>query len=512
MQPLFNILMLAAFSLPKLDFHLSPDQIRDRTVRLIDESRRRLDLIGLIPAEQASFKTVFRPLAQLEADIATSTPSLLFPQYVHPDAAIREACIAATQSLDQFSIEMGMREDVFRAAKAAASRREVLDKEESRFVDKVMLGFRLNGLELDAEKRALLKEKREQLADAELLFSKAVNEDATFVLLTRQDLDGCPDDFLASLERVDKNDGQEWFKCTMKYPDLFGVLRNAKKAETRKAVSLANDRRCPGNVDLLAKAVRLRAECAQLLGFHDHCEFKLADRMAKTRSQVVSFLDDLKGKLRPIAEKELAVLKALKSSEANGTEFHSWDFHYYANQLVQRNYAVDHELLKEYFPMEHVVNEMLGIYEEVLSLKFKEIVDPAAPKWHPEARLFAVLDQNQGFLVGHIYLDMFPRQGKYTHAACFPLQPGYLEDPATGARQCPVSSMVCNFSKPLPGKPSLLKHDEVVTFFHELGHAMHGMCARTKFSRFHGTNTETDFVEAPSQMLENVSRSVVSNV
>ena len=488
---------------PKLDVTLTPDAIKQRCASAIESYKQALDKIGAIDPKMCTFENVLLPLARLEAEFGTLAPSLTFPQYVHPDEAIRNACIQATQMIDQFSIEIGMREDIYKVVKAVEERKPVLDGEERRFLEKTLLGFKLNGLALESkEKKEQLKQMKEAIADAELEFSKTVNEDQTVVKFTKTELEGCPDSFLASLEK----DG-DLYIVSMKYPDLFGVLKNAKSEETRKKMVIANDSRCLPNMERLAKAVELRVKSARLLGFSDYCQFRLSDRMAKTSEEILSFLTDLRTKLTPKAQAELQVLKDLKSKDTlseSKADFHVWDFHYYANKLMQEKYAVDHELLRQYFPMDHVVKEMLTIYEQVLHLRIVEVTaDPQAPKWHENVRLFAVYDAvTDGRLLGHIYFDLYPRAGKYTHAACFPLQPGYtLED---GTRQPPASAMVCNFTKPTKDAPSLLKHDEVVTFFHELGHAMHGICAETRFSRFHGTNVETDFVEAPSQMLENV--------
>lgn len=501
----FSTMQISNKVYPKLDLSLSPEQIQLNTRKLIESCRHRLDSIGSTPLKQCTFQSILAPLSRLEADYSTAIPSLSFPQYVHPREDIREACVAATQELDHFSIEMRMREDIFRVVKAVADQKETLDKEDERLLNKMLLEFRLNGLFLNQQDKEKLKTLRESIADLELAFSNTQNSDQTTVLFTKDELEGCPEEFLSSLEQT-TDAGVNKYIVTMKYPDLLGVLRRANKEETRKRVSLANDQRCPENVDRLAKAIEFRAKSAQLLGFQDHREYRLAERMAKTPAAVDHFLHNLTEKLQDKGEEELKVLKRIKLDETESTEFHPWDFHFYANKLVQQKYSVDHDLIKTYFPMEHVVDEMLKIYEQVLSLKFSEVTDSEAPKWHSDVRLFAVYDAkgddgDDRLLIGHVYFDLFPRTGKYTHAACFPLQPGCELD--LGVRQTPVSAMVCNFTKPLPNAPSLLKHDEVVTFFHELGHAMHGMCAKTRHSRFHGTNTETDFVEAPSQMLEN---------
>ncbi|KAJ3028140.1 hypothetical protein HK097_006027, partial [Rhizophlyctis rosea] len=228
--------------------------------------------------------------------------------------------------------------------------------------------------------------------------------------------------------------------------------------------------------------------------------------MAKKTESVKGFLDSLRGKLRKYGEEEIERVLRLKEQESKerGIEFdgkvNAWDFQYYHRLLLERDYQVDDEKIKQYFSLETVTQGMLKLYEKVLGLRISEVEGVEGKVWHEEVRLFEVFD-NGGDFVGHFYLDLHPRENKYSHAAAFLLQPGQqLED---GTRQYPVAAMVANFSKPTPTKPSLLKHNEVVTYFHELGHIMHQLCSQTRWSRFHGTRVEGDFVEAPSQMLEN---------
>lgn len=379
---------------------------------------------------------------------------------------------------------------------------ESLDKESRRLVDKMMLSFKQNGLFLAAEQRKVLKAKRRRLAELSVDFSKNMNEDKTELLLTAEELEGCPADFLEGLERR-----KDKFVLTMKYPDVFGVLKNAKREDVRRRMDVAFNSKCPQNGPILSEAVELRFECARLLGYRSHAEAQLEENLAKRPEAVLAFEKDLRTKLTVLAKEELATLSDLKAQEGGTGEFSSWDYHYYARQLLERDYAIDDEKLKEYYSMEMVMAEMLKIYEKVLGLQFTLLAD--SPTWHEDVRVYRVSDatpDNKGTCIGHVYLDLFPREGKYTHAACFGIVAGCeLDEPNDDGeeRQLPVAAMVANFSKPTATKPSLLKHDEVVTLFHELGHAMHGMCAKTRYARFHGTAVETDYVEAPSQMLEN---------
>jgi metallopeptidase MepB len=259
-----------------------------------------------------------------------------------------------------------------------------------------------------------------------------------------------------------------------------------------------------------------------MLGYPDHASFRIEEKMAKTPKTVMDFLSDLRTQLTPGGEKEKEHLKDLKKQDLKswGLEasydgnYYLWDHRFYGRLMVENEYSIDEQKIAEYFPLQSTVECMLRIFEELFGLVFIEISGEERDKisetgkgddivWHEDVKLFSVWDDEGegGAFSGYLYLDLHPRPGKYSHAANFNLQPGFLYP--NGTRRYPATALVCNFSKPTPTKPSLLKHDEVVTLFHELGHGIHDLVGRTIYSRFHGTAVVRDFVEAPSQMLEN---------
>jgi thimet oligopeptidase len=495
-QFIFNMIQQTCAALPRLNFSLSALEIREQTAELLRKSRTALDSIAKIPPNEYSFPSVIKALALLESEFTTEIAKLNFPQYVSPNKEVRDACVEATKLIDQFQIEKSMRVDLFIAVKAVSDKLPSnLHPESKRLVEKMMLEFELNGLGLDDSKRAQLKKHREKLADLEVQYSNNMNEDSSKVEFTKDELAGCPEDFFSSLQ-VNESTGK--YILTMKYPDVFGVLRNAENENTRKRMEIAFSTRSPQNLPLIQEAIKLRQECALLLGYKEHTQVRLLNKMAKKPENVLNFLSDLQSKLAPLGSAQLKKLQEMKSKDSS-SPFMSFDFGFYNRKLVQKEYSVDHEKIKEYFPLEHVIREMLTIYETVLGIRFN-IVE-GGPTWHSDAKLYEVSSKESGKAIGYIFFDLHPRDGKYTHAACFQLQPGY--ELADGHRQLPACALVCNFTKPSGDRPSLLNHDEVVTLFHELGHGMHDMCGKVLYGRFHGTNVEYDFVEAPSQMLEN---------
>lgn len=478
-----------------LNFLLTPQDIRSIGNQLITKSNQLIDQLVQLNESEQTFSNVIVPLGHMECYWQTISSSLTFPQFVSTDKTVRDAAISINKELDEFSIEKSMRKDLYKVVSNVASKHPQLSPEDSRLLSKMMEDYDRNGMSLPDDKQERLKDIKKKLSTLSIDFSSTMNEDTTFILFTKDDLSGCPQDYIDRLEQHEQH-----YKVTMKYPDYFGLMRFASSEQVRKKMSFQYESRCMSNIDRLAEAISLRQEAATLLGYPDHSSFILYEKMAKNPETVDKFLLDIKSRLEPLAEKERQVMTSMKRLELQDPQatLESWDYQYYTRKLEQDS-SVDENQVKQYFEFNAVTKKMLNIYESVLSLSFQEVTDKSI--WHPDIRLIKVTEATDPTrLVGYFYLDLFPRDGKYTHAACFTSQPGAkINDSA----QVPVAVMVANFTKPTIDNPCLLKHDEVITYFHELGHVMHTICSNTKWARFHGTTVEGDFVETPSQMLEN---------
>ncbi|XWW96800.1 hypothetical protein V2A60_004780 [Cordyceps javanica] len=425
---------------------------------------------------------------------------------VSADSDIRDAAASAQKKMSNYDTESSMREDVFLLVQAVYSKQKddpTLDAESHRLLEKEYRAFMRMGLGLPPSKRNRFAEIQKRLPELYIAFSKNLSEERGGVWFKPEELHGVPNDVLEALAKGE----QSWenagkLRLTFKYPDLHPTMKYCTVAETRKKMFLANENRCNQNIALLQEAIALRHEAAQLLGYDDHATFVLEDRMAKTPKTVNDFLDDLRKRLIGGAEKELEVLKALKSAEsgnAGTNHYYIWDHSYYHTLMLSRDFELDQNKISEYFPLQTCLSGMLNIFEELFGLSFVKVEGEDRDAisetgngkdivWHPDVQLFSVWDEagqdNASDFVGYLYFDLHPRDGKFTHAANYNLQPGYATDDR-GGRRYPATALVCNLSGPTARKPSLLKHNEVVTMFHELGHGIHNLVSQTAYSRFH---------------------------
>jgi len=482
----------------------TPDDLKKAADDLIKDAKAVYDSVGSLDFESLTYASTIKPLVEIENESYTRGVALQLPSMVALDKPLRDAASEAEKLLDEFSVEMSMRKDVFDRvfAFSKTAEAEKLEAELKRFVEKTVTEGKRNGLHLSEEKREEIKVIKKKIAELGTDFNKNLNEDTTHVFFDESELTGVPEDLVKSFEK--NEDGK--CKVTMKYPHFFPVTRKCNNPDTRLKMEKTYLSRCnEENIKILEEIVSLRQKQAAILGYENHASYIQELRMAKNPNIVKKFLGDLAVKLQPLWVQEKEVMLNFKKEEAESLGFkydgklNPWDFRYYSTMVEEKQYAVDQEKLKEYFPMEVVTQGLMNIYQTLLGLKFTRV--EGGEVWHPDVEMWQVEDLSSGDTVGYFYLDLYPRDGKYGHACMMQLQPACLD--GKGERQKSVVVMITNFSKPTAEKPSLLDHKEVETFFHEFGHVMHGICSQTTTSKFFGTHVERDFVEAPSQMLEN---------
>lgn len=328
-----------------------------------------------------------------------------------------------------------------------------------------------------------------------VLFETNIAEDTSHLAVAADDLAGLPDDYIESLEPAN-DDGA--FKVTMAYPHVVPFLEHATRRDLRQALfSKFHSRAASENRPLLEEAIALRREAAGLFGQPSWAHHKLDEQMAETPENVEQFYAELHQPLAKAAQQEIDRMAAMLESETGDSRLQLYDWRYYDTQLRKREYGVDPSEVAGYFSLENVLDGLLNITATVFGIRYDRI---DLPVWHEDVISYRVHDEATGQPIGIVHMDLFPREGKFSHAAAFPLVPGRrVRD---GGYQSPVSAIVANFTKPGTDRPSLLQHSEVETFFHEFGHILHQTLTTAELARFAGTATERDFVEAPSQIME----------
>lgn len=456
------------------------------------------------PAGERTFANTLTALDDLGAQFMIETTMIQFLAYVSPDSDLRDVGTAAEALVDNWSIEFGKREDIYAAVKEYAATNPQLDTLQQRMLDETMRDYRRSGMDLSGEDRARLIEIEKELAKLGTAFSKTIREDDSTVLLTADELKGVPADVVAGIER-----SGDLYACSLDYNTVYRpILTYCEVEATRQKMSYAR-RRKGGlkNIETLEEMIALRHEQATLLGYDSTAAFVTEPRMAKDPKTVQAFYDDLRPKLRVKSELDKAEYARAKQMHLGDptAEIQSWDRSFYDDYLKRTKYAVDSTIVKEYFSMETVLAGLFDITKSLYGLEYKDVTDKSEAKgrpiWHEDVKLYEVWDKATGEMLGEFYLDLFPRDNKYGHAAKFSVEP--RKRWPDGSLHLPVCALVCNFTKPTQDKPSLMSHDEVETLFHEFGHCLHSILTTADIMGYEGTHVARDFVEAPSQMFEN---------
>jgi Zn-dependent oligopeptidase len=422
-----------------------------------------------------------------ELDRAASEAGLI--RSVHPDTALRQAAERGDQRVSAFATEISLDPRVFHAIEAVDL--EGADPVTRHYTGLILRDFRLAGVDKDAATRARVKALRDELVLIGQEFDRNVRDDVRKIpVSSAAELDGLPSDFIAA--HPAGPDGQ--IQLTTEYPDVLPVLTYARSDDLRRRIRAEFDNRAyPRNMAVLDRMIAKRDELARLLGFTSWADYAVADKMVGSAANASAFIDRVVAASKDAAEREYQTLLRRKQQDHPGaTVINRWETGYLRELVRRSEYDFDSQEVRPYFPYERVRQGVLDLSARLFGVTFRRMQD--APVWHPSVEGWEMLEG--GKLAGRFYLDMHPRPGKFGHAAHFRVRTGTTD----GA--LPESALVCNFSGGTPGEPGLMDHGDVETFLHEFGHLMHSLLARQRWNGVSGVRTEWDFVEAPSQMLE----------
>ena len=481
-------------------FETTPAQVVATVKKTIADGNAALDRIGRLTPAEVTFTNTFVALDDLNFQSGGAAERLGLIEQTSTNAAVRDAATDAIKELSAWSVSIDYRENVFNALKAFAATHPQFGGEDRKLFQETLRDYRRAGLDLPKARRDEVEQLRKELSALETDYDDNVTKAEKSVKFTKAELAGVPDDFLSQIKN-EKADDEYIVKANITWHYL-SLMDNCSVEATRKKFLIEHDNLArEKNIPLLETILTKRDALAKKLGYQSYADFVTEPKMVKNSATATKFLEDLKTGLQPKFAAELEQFRQMKvkqTSDANA-QLYIWDWRYFSNQLKKEKYNVDAEQLRVYFPYQRVLDGMFAIYQRIFGLKFEKIEPPY--KWIGDLQLYAVSDAKTGEPMGMFYLDMFPRDGKYNHFAMFPIIEGkQLPD---GTYQRPVMSMICNFPAPTKDHPPLMSHDDVETIFHEFGHAMHGVLTRAKYARFSGTSVPQDFVEAPSQMLEN---------
>lgn len=459
----------------------------------LDAAKRAIDEMIAVKGK----RTVENTLALYDEAVRQNNAAGYFAglmEQVHPDATFRDHATTMLTKATAAQTAIALNHDVYNAL--AALDLSNADPATRYYVQRQLLEFRLAGVDKDEDTRARLKKLSDQATEEQSMFDRNISDGKKEIEADPSELDGLPQDYIDR----HKPDANGKVHITTDYPDALPVFNFAKSNDLRKRLTIAfNTRAYPKNQEVLTSLMKTRYEIASLIGYSSWADYNAADKMMVKGDKIGQFIQQVEDASRPLAKKEFAMLLAEKQkTEPSSTQV--WDYERaYLSELVRRNkYAFDSQSVRPYFPFMQVKQGILDAAADLFHVSFQQ--EPNVPSWDPSVETWIVLDQ--GKPIGRFYLDMHPRPGKYSHAEMAPVLDGIK------GKQLPEAILVCNFPAPTATDPGLMDYGDVQTFFHEFGHLMHHILGgQQQWAGISGISMESDFVEAPSQMLEEWIRS-----
>ena len=471
--------------------------------KAIGESLAQIDSIAQNP-EPATFKNTVETLAYTGLALDRLTAMFFNLNSAETNDALQAEAQRISPLLTDYGNDIRLNEALFKRVKTVYDQREnlSLSAEQQTLLEKTYKSFTRNGANLSLDDKERLRKIDKELATLKLKFSENVLSETQhyqWVITDKNTLSGLPDFVLEMLAQEAKKRKVQGWVITLDLPVYTAVMKYADNRDLRQKLFTDYHSRCAGesaynNEDNVLRIAQLRQARASLLGYPNYATFALEERMAETPEKVIAFLNEQLAKDKPQALKELEELKTFSGL----TDFQQWDFAYYAEKLKQERYQIDDSLLKPYLALDKAVEGMFAVAHKLYGLHFT--LTDEVEKYHPEVQTYKVTDENGNYLA-LFYTDFFPRAGKRNGAWMTSYKEQYRDEQGNDSR--PHISIVCNFTRPTDIAPSLLIFSELTTLFHEFGHALHGMLSKVTYPSLSGTNVARDFVELPSQLMEN---------
>ena len=449
-------------------------------------------------ADTPTFDTTVWPVELAGAAVAEAYGISAFLGYCHVDEAVRDAGNAAEERINKWRAALPFRDDLYAAVHAFSLTPEAgqLNPEQQHLLTQWLRDFEKAGQALPADQRAELAQIRERLVELEVAFGRNISEYQDGIDLAADDLEGLDPSFV---DRLSPGMAPDTKRVSLDYPELYPYLEQARNRAKREELYRKHwSRAVESNRPLLEEALALRYRAAQILGYPTWAHVSTLTKMSGSPEAIQAFYDTLIPRLLAPRDAELEVLRGRLTADGEPGPFQQWDWPYYNEQLHRNDYGVDATKIAEYLPLEACRDAMFALTSEVFGITYHQLTD--ARTWHPDVTTWQIRDAHSGETLAHFYFDLHPREGKFGHAAAFPIVVGHRR--ADGSYAQPVSAVLANFTPPSGDRPSLLQHNELETFFHEFGHILHMSLTRASYQRQSGAEMEIDFVEAPSQIME----------